>query len=71
MPQPFDYVFAAPEQVAQMAEVRRMFANLYETLQTLPQGYHRDYALQRLEESGMWANKSITHFHQEVKRERE
>ena len=69
-PEPFDHVFAAPEQIEQMTEVRRLFHNLYETLQTLPSGYQRTYALHRLEESAMWANKSITHFHQEVSRGR-
>ena len=61
-PLPFDYVFATPEQVEQMAEMRRKFADLYEMLMTLPGGHHKTQALHRLEEAGMWANKSVTHF---------
>lgn len=62
MPNPFDHVMALPNQVEQMAEVRRMFAELYETLSTLPTGHQRGQALLRLEEAAMWANKSITHY---------
>ena len=65
---PFDYNDKpTPEMLAKIADLREDFKLLHDKIQAYC-GFTRQGALARtaLEESAMWANKAICHFHKDA-----
>lgn len=58
-PTPFDNVQATDEQKAEMDNLRELYNVVYASLALIPDGRYKSMALTHLEESAMFANKSI------------
>lgn len=56
---PFEYQKATSEQTEKLQASMDVYKVLYEFLQSLPESRQRNVAITKLEESAMWANKSI------------
>lgn len=56
----FEYLKPSKEQLAEMAFMRKAYADLYEELNKTPNGEYKVLAIRALEESAMWCNKGIT-----------
>ncbi len=59
---PFDYNDKpTPEMIAKMGEVREAAKAFADVILTIPNGRERSLAMTNLEQTAMWANKSIAH----------
>lgn len=57
----FEYLKPTQDQLARMADVRKLFADfVFELASRLPDGPDKTFVLRQLRDSAMWANLTLT-----------